>query len=245
MPKYVRKNKKVTRKLFKKPAAAKRAPVRKTNRSLISLIKKVSLKQTETKDTHYLSENNQLLHNNGFQKNNLLYVTQGVTDTSTGTSAYSNMIGDQLIARGISIKLWIANKLDRPNVMYRMFVYKYQVNSSPSISILFKGANPNKMMDDLNKEYVTIVYHKVFNLQMGYSAYATGTAGDTDGREAHTYKQIWIPLYNKKIQYNDGNGVPKFFDYGFCIMCYDSYGTLITDNIASLAFQYKLYFKDP
>ena len=226
----------------------KRISVKKTvknNKSLIQLIKKVALKPVETKYSHLTAENVNINHNSGYIYTNLLKTTQGITDTGTGISAYSNRIGDQVIARGISIKLWIANKLDRPNIMYRLVVFKYQSLNIPLITTCFKGAIGNKMMDDLDKEFITPVYQKIFNLQVGYSAYATATAGDTDGREAHTYKQIWVPLKNKQVHYADGSSAPKFFDYGFFIIPYDSYGSLTTDNIASFSYEQKFYFKDP
>jgi len=239
---------KLRKKSFKKST---RKIVRKTRKttsnraSLVKLIKSVSLKASETKYNHFITENQQMYHNAGYIKNNLLNCTQGITDTGTALGVYSNRVGDEIIARGISIKLWIANKLDRPNVMYRMVVYKYQSQSPPASTALFKGANGNKIMDEFDNEYITPVYSRIFNLQAGFSAYASATAGDVDGREAHVYKQIWIPLKNKKIHYVDGGSIPKLIDYGFFIVPYDSYGTLGTDNIASIAFQYKLYFKDP
>lgn len=213
-------------------------------KSLISLIKKVSLKNVETKQTHRIVENINVNHNSGYIFTNLLTSYQGITDTDTGAIFNSTRIGDEVIAKGISIKLWIANKLDRPNIMYRLIVFKYQSQSPPTLTTIFTGANGNKMMDDIDKEYITPVYQKLFNLQVGYSAYATGTGGDTDGREAHTYKKIYIPLKNKKIVYNNGGNIPKFIDYGFALIPYDSYGTLTTDNIASFTYQMKFYFKD-
>lgn len=214
-------------------------------KKLVSLIKKVSLKSSETKYVHQSAENINLNHNTGYQYQNLLYTTQGITDTGAGTSVFSNRLGDEVIGRGISIKLWIANKLDRPNVMYRFFVYKYQSNNPPVLANLFKSAVGNRMMDDLDKESYSIVFQKIFNVQVGYSAYATATGGDTDGREPHKYFQCWIPLKNKKIIYNDAGVIPKFTSYAWAIVPYDSYGTLTTDNIASLAYSLKFYFKDP
>jgi len=231
--------KKVTRKFVKRT----RKPTTKRS-SLVKLIKSISLKNAETKYNHWLVENQNMFHNLGYIKTNLLNCTNGVGESNTGTNAFNHRIGDEIMARGISIKLWIANKLDRPNVMYRLVVFKYQSQSPPVSTALFKGANGNKIMDEIDKEYITPVYQKIFNLQVGYSAYATGTAGDADGREAHTYKQIWIPLKNKKIHYVDGGSNPKFIDYGFFIVPYDSYGTLTTDNIASFAYEQQLYFKD-
>jgi len=241
-------SRKPVKKTFKKRVYKKKTYVKKgisKRSSLVSLIKSISLKNSETKYTHSIDENRNMNHNSGFLYTNLLRTSQGIGDPGTGTSAFSARIGDEVIARGISIKLWIANKLDRPNVMYRLIVFKYQSQTVPTSTALFKGANGNRIMDEVDKEYITPVYQKIFNLQVGYSAYATGTAGDTDGREAHTYKQIWIPLKNKRIHYVDAGSLPKFIDYGFYIVPYDSYGTLTTDNISSVSFQYKFYFKDP
>jgi len=232
----------------KKPVKSGRRISKKTNgrKSLVSLIKKVSLKQSETKHTHFIIENQQLYHNNGYIKLNMLNTTQGIADNQTGSSFFAGRIGDEVIARGISLKIWVANKDDRPNVMYRIIVFKYQSLTSPTSTNIFVGANGNKMMDDLDREYITPVYQKIFNLQMGFSAYADpAQAGDQDGAEAHKYISAYIPLKDKKIVYSDESNLPKFIDYGFRIIPYDSYGTLETDIIASMAFQFKFYYKDP
>ena len=240
-----RKSVKTAKRNFKKKGAGLRKRTSYKKNSLVSLIKKISLKNSETKYNHISSENIQLFHNGPNLVNNLLACTQGITDNGAGTNVLSNRIGDEVIGRGISLKMWIANKLDRPNVMFRLVVYKYQSQTTPASINIFKTGSGNKIMDDIDKEYITVVYQKIFNLQVGYSAFATGTGGDTDGREAHTYRQVWIPLKNKKIHYNDGGSIPKFINYGFMLLPYDSFGTLTTDNIASYTYQYKYYFKDP
>jgi len=213
--------------------------------ALVSLIKKVSLQQVETKHAHFSAENYQLFHNSANINGASLYLTQGVGDNGSGTNNNAMRIGDEVIGRGIAFKFWIANKLDRPNVMYRLMIFKYTRDTPLSLGNLLKGAISNNIMDDANTEKIDIVYQKIFNLQVGYSAAATGTAGDTDGREAHRYLKCYIPLKNRKIHYNDGGTDPKFFDYGFALIAYDSYGTLITDNIGSFAWERKFYFKDP
>jgi len=236
-----------------KKSVIRRKPVKKTykkssntTKSLVNLIKKVSLKQTETKYTHFSAENYQLYHNLASIQSGSLYTTQGTGDDGSGTNKTAMRIGDELIARGLSFKFWIANKQDRPNVMYRLIIFKYTRDTTLSLSNLLKGAVSNNIMDDVNKERITVVYQKIFNLQVGYSAFAySAVPTETYGREAHKYLQVWIPFKNKKIHYNDGGHDPKFFDYGFALIAYDSYGTLTTDNIASYAWERKFYFKDP
>jgi len=228
--------------VYKKKTTYKRKGISKRS-SLVSLIKSISLKQVETKTTHRIEENLNIYHNIGYIFTNLLKTTQGITDTDTGVNAYANRLGDEVIARGISIKLWVANKNDRPNIMFRMGVFKYQAGSIPTLSQIFTGANGNRMMDKLDNEYITIVYQKIFNLQAGVSGLLTSGSGFVN-KEAHTYRKIWIPLKNKKLVFNNGGSVPKFIDYGFFIVPYDSYGTLTTDNVASFAYEQQLYFKD-
>lgn len=178
--KYVKRNAKKPAKRFVKKV------VRKANtQRLVNLIKKVSLKNSETKYTHYLIENQDMNHNSGYLKLNLLQLTQGTADTQSGTSFYACRIGDEVIARGIGFKLWIANKKDRPNVMYRVIIFKYQSGTVPSSSAIFVGANGNKIMDDIDREYVTVVYQKIFNLQVGYSASVSDGSSTAYNREAH------------------------------------------------------------
>jgi len=224
------------KRVYKKKGLSKRS-------SLVSLIKSISLKQVETKATHRIEENVNINHNSGYLFTNLLKTQQGITDTDTGSTAYANRLGDEVIARGLSIKLWIANKLDRPNIMFRYGIFKYQAGSIPTLSQIFVGANGNRMMDKLDSEYITIVYQKIINLQAGVSGLLTSGSG-FQNKEAHTYRKIWIPLKNKKLVFNNGGSVPKFIDYGFFIVPYDSYGTLTTDTVASFAYEQQLYFKD-
>lgn len=235
-----------SKKVYPKKSVARKVykPKGRSTKSLISLIKNVSLKQSETKNTIYTIENQQLNHNVGLMTYNFLNTLQGVGDNTGTTSNKTMRVGDEVIGRGISIKVWVANKLDRPNVMYRVFCYKYQDKyPPPTIGDLFKNQLGNRMMDDLNTEKYTIVYHKRFNLQTGFDASASGTT--FSGKEAHKFLSIWIPLKNQRIKYNDSEEAPKFFNYGFCLVPYDSYGTLVSDLISSMAINVKFYFKDP
>jgi len=53
---------------------------------------------------------------------------------------------------------------------------------------------------------------------------------------------------NKKILYNDtlipDGYVPKKRDLGFMVLAYDAHGTLTTDNIASMSYQYDVKYKE-
>jgi len=239
--KYVKKSKKFVRRGRK---YSRRSGM--GTRRLVSLIKKVSLKKSETKETHVIAENIQLYHNVENIRYSFLYTQQGLGDSDTGTTQYASRIGNEVICRGISIKLWIANKLDRPNIMYRVIIFKYRADTTIGSAYKTQGSG-NMMIRDIDNEKITILKSKLFNLQLGTSMVASSTTqGDQNNVEAHKYLKFWIPLKNKVLRYKDDNsGSPKYFDIGLSIVPYDSYGTLTTDNISSYAIAHKFYFKDP
>jgi len=228
--------KKAVRKNYKKKVFKKR--------SLVSLIKKVSLKPSETKNTHTILENQQLFHNLPKYHLGFLETLQGIDNTQSGTVWKAGRIGDEVIARGISIKLWLANKLDRPNLMWKIAVFTYQAATTPTN--IFVNVNSNIMMRDYDTDKYKIIYSKIINNQVGSSSRTNLTGATIGGAEAHKYKQIWIPLKNRKIRYSGDNlNTPQWTNYGIMLTAYDSAGTSEVDNIASYSINYKFYFKDP
>lgn len=215
-------------------------------KSLVNLIRTVSLKQSETKNTHQIFENVQLYHNVvNVISTSLLYLEQGIKDDDTGLQKFDCRIGDEVVARGISLKLWFANKLDRPDVMYRVVVFKYRSNTAINSALdpYVSQGTANFMIRDFNVEKFKII--KTFRFKISTSAQRITSTDTFQGAEGHRAINMWIPLKNKKIKYEDGGQSPLFIDYGFSVVAYDSYGTLTTDNIASIAFNRKFYFKDP
>jgi len=235
-----------SKKVSKKKVVYKKKTYTTPTKKLVKLIRKIALKGCETKNTHVIVENNNLFHNSQYIVNGLLATTYGTGDDNSGLSANNVRLGDQVIARGLSIKLWFANKLDRPNVMYKIIIFRYQSNDNPS-DIFLSQSTTNIMLRDFDTEKYSIIAQKTFNLQIGASGtFPVGTdATKWSEKEAHRYVKFYIPLKNKQIKYNNNSQIPKFKNIGFMVAPYDSYGTLTTDNIASFAYNYKFYFKDP
>jgi len=100
------------------------------------------------------------------------------------------------------------------------------------------------MIRDLDTEKYRILKTVKFNLQTA-SQKVIDSQGTFNGAEGHKAVSVWIPLKNKRIKYENGSSVPRFTDIAFTVVCYDSFGTLLTDNIASFAICRKFYFKDP
>lgn len=243
--KYI-KNRKYTKKVMKKG----RSPFKsfsKTKR-LISLINKVSLKKCETKHTHQIGENQQLYHN--IPKtiiSNVFYTEKGVSDNGAGLTNYACRVGEQVIARGLSIKLWFANKLDRPNVMYVVRVFKYySATHPPTNSPYLSQGSTNVMLRDFDTESYKLIKSFRLNLNQGTSERIVTVTDTFEGAEGHAFRKIYIPLKDKKFIYmNEGTELQNRMSYGVNVTAYDSYGTPETDNIASVAYNVKFYFKDP
>lgn len=238
--------KKVIKKSPLRKMSAKKAVAKAKTKSLVKLIKKVSLRQSETKCTHSISENLQLYHNVPYIVINQLYTQIGNTDEQTGTSNFASRIGDEVIARGVSYKFWFANKLDRPNVMYKIVFYKYQSASAtplPANTPWYSQGTANYMIRDLDTEKYKIL--KVVNFNLQTSAQRITSTDTFSGAEGHRKVSVWLPLKSMKLKYENSSTQPKFTDIGFSVIAYDSYGTLSTDNIASFAVNRKFYFKDP
>lgn len=212
-------------------------------KGLVRLIKNVSLRQSETKFQTLSGENLQLQHNGGTGPTyvrifNLLATNQGQTQETR--------LGDKVIAKGLSIRLWLSNKLDRPNVMYRIIVFsgpRDQI-SIASPNNFFEAHIGNKMIDMVNTDKYKIIKQRIIRPFAGdYSLESSAT-----NKEHSTYLAMYIPLKNRQVSYgNDNEDLPTFTRdcISVAILAYDAYGTLTTDTIASFSYLTKFYFKDP
>jgi hypothetical protein len=219
-------------------------------KNLANKMKTIALKQCETKVASDTAENLQLTHNGTYFKNNFFFTSQGTADPQGLDSAPRSRIGDEIIARGIKFKWWLSNKGDRPNVMYHIYVFYYNTLETPTVSTFWRGTDGvggtmNRMLDNPNPDRVKVLKKLIVNSKSQYLGVQTTDNASFD-REHSQLRELYISLNNKKIVYRrDSSGVPKGWDLGFAVVPYDSYGTLITDNIASFAWSSTFYFKDP
>lgn len=211
------------------------------------------MKTAETKRVLIANENEQLYHNTGtaggvFVKpilfNPWRLINQGVTE--------NQRIGDEIYPRGMQMRLWMANKDDRPNILYRLIVcilprmYNASVVASGSIDIgstMNVGANGNyiTMPIDTTKG-IKVLYDKVIRNELGFSNVATTF---NENKECHQFKKLWIKRKkSRKIKYARATGDIENNFLAVYLIPYDSYGTLTTDNIASCGYVATLYFKD-
>lgn len=214
-------------------------------------VKRVLLRNAETKWLSAGIENIQLYHNTGVPGSafvrGIIFDPWVPANITVGTGVHQR-IGDSLIPRGMSVKIWLANKLDRPNIMYRIMVlvlprmYNGAVVSYGSIDPCepcTQGSNGNYLMLPPDKEKgVKTLYDRVISNEKGISGVSGGN------KECHKLVKFWIKSKGRPIKYDQANGHVNNF-LAVYVIPYDSYGSLITDNIASCSYHYKLYWKDP
>ncbi len=92
------------------------------------------------------------------------------------------------------------------------------------------------MLDRVNNEAISIIDSKTI-----FSANSYAQTGN-ERSQLLTLNGSWK---GKKITYDEGGTVPKFKTLGLCVVCYDAFGTLQTDNIASYAYNAAIRFIDP
>lgn len=120
--------------------------------------------------------------------------------------------------------------------MYKGILYWYPVGLIPNDQRVFK-TQTNKMLDRYNDKVIKIIDTFIVKSTNNYAV-------DANNHE-HSYLATLNKSYkNKLISYDNNGKITKGWELGFAVVCYDAYGTLQTDNIASLAYQSLLTFED-
>lgn len=185
---------------------------------------------------------------------NPFLMTQGSGDPmAQGTG---NRIGDQVAVKGLTIKAFFENALQRSRVYYRIMLVKCAKGDVPSRAVLFKNDSNNKMMDVVNTERFTILAQKIFTIDCSNAAPATvgATGVPTSATSAGIGTKMismWVPGYKfgrgGVIQYlSDSTSDLKFFDYRIAIIAYDWFGTPQDANTVGRVNELftKVYYKD-
>lgn len=254
--------------LRKSYAKKKRSPLRYYRRrrtgakALTRMIKRVSLKNSEPKIASQLFSSlddpghHTLLHNTTHYTLNLLKTTQATT-ANPGTQVQSNRIGNEIIAKGLKLRLQLINAVTMSNVTYKIFVYKYNSDKTAATMIDSAfwcgtdgtGAPQNRMIDFPDTREVTILKSMIINTSShtaNMNQHQSGVNNYLQDRMHSTYRDIWIPLKNQKIRYDANNsGVPKFKDIGVAVVAYDVNNTSTGTTLGYFDMTSRLYFRDP
>lgn len=215
-------------------ARPKGALSQRTEKRVRKIAKEVAMKIPEKKTFGFADENQQLIHNKTAYLAKWLNCSQGTADPNDLTARLVR-IGDEFYLRNINIRLWLSNKKDRPNVMYKCYLYWYETGVPPSDATVF-FTQTNKMLDRINNEKISIIDSKTIFSGASYA--------QTEHEHSYlcTLKGSWK---SHKITYDEGGTTPKKRDIGLSIVAYDAYGTLQSDNIASFAYNGTITIQDP
>jgi len=206
-------------------------------KSVKRIAKSVAMTIPERKVFGFIDENRQLIHNKTDYLANYLECKQGVADPNDIQSSSNRLvrIGDEFYLREINIRFWLSNKKDRPNCMYKVFMFWYDSEATLSDATCW-FTQQNKMLDRINNEQISIIDSQTI---FSGPSYAT-----TEQEHSYlcTLKGKWK---SRKITYDEGGVLSKKRTIGTMVVAYDAFGSLQTDNIASYAYNCKVVIQDP
>jgi len=229
---------------------------RRGARSFQKRVRKAVLKTAETKYYDIGIENEQLYHNCGTQQVLFPGFVRSIpawfnpwTNVGPGTGRMQR-IGDKITPRGISIKMYLANKFDRVNTMIRVIVAILPKLISGSVvgtrfdpfQLANQGANGNNMLNppDHDKN-IKFLYDKIHRM----SDQSKDVVGASTGKELTKVIRLWIKNKSARpIIYDQGTFDINIRPMAVYVIPYEQYSTLNTDNIATVAGYMRMYYKD-
>lgn len=237
------------RRRYSRKIRGRRAPYRRTRRSLVSTVKRIAQSIPETKFFQLGREDRQLYHDVG---NGIGPTTNQVAITADPWSAVtqgitkSARIGDKITPVGYRLRIWFANKADRVDLLYRVMIVLFprtvgttipNGNNLDLFRAMDSGVNNSTICGMIDMEHVKrVLLDKTYHVQN-----ATGY----DTKEVHMVKNFYVKYpRGKNIEYINNTGQHKSDILAVYVIPYDSFGSLQTDNVASCAYVERLYFKD-
>lgn len=216
------------------------------------------MKKTETKMADFAIENVQLYHNSANSAGAIGPLLSPYTDGNffnvwsqipqgTGSGA---RIGNEIYPRGMKLRIMLFNKDTRPNLQYRIVIgtvpklNQAGVLSTPSNVQWQISPSGNFLLGRMNTDLgVRAFIDRTYRNALGISSVPLGGVG---GKESTLVRRYYIRRKKaSKIIFSAGVGgvivnKPVFMS----IIPYDAFGTFVTDNVASYAYQCTLYWKD-
>lgn len=227
-----------------------------------SIAKSETMRLAETKMVGKFGENIQLNHNTTAIRGPFLStIATGVNDPTQMKNSEAR-IGNEIYLKEFETRFWLSNKLDRPNVMYRITTFWYPTAGAlpPTAASVYNypgGTIPNVMILRPNTGVISVISDKfVFSGHNYAQPYQTQPepviiGPGILGREASQLRVIKKYFKSKKITYEGstatGTGnvsAVKGKDIYVAITAYDAWGSLPADNIASYAVNWSMKFKD-
>jgi len=163
-----------------------------------------------------------------------------------------NRIGDKITPRGMALKIFLANKLDRPNTQYRVIVATLPKVFNGSITTArfdpFQRANQgtcdNVMLLPADHDKgVKFLYDKIHTIPAQGTMMSNGTGNPQ--RERTKIIKLWIKRKRaREIVFDTTSADIINKPLAIYVIPYEQYATLETDNIASITGFMRMYYKD-
>lgn len=213
-------------------------------------VKSVVWRSAETKEAMSTSGNGgtsvSLFHNVSKRlTGNLMITKQGVSDNPGGVAGAiepDNLvrIGDEIQPLNMKIYMAFRQPSDRPNVTVRVYVLKFPGQIVPPTFVPFKAVTLYNFLNPIDTEKCKVVKIKTYKLP---SDYWTGTAAES--KEACFFRTINLNFPKTKYRYS-GDDLTNGQSYNLALYAcaFDTFGTLITDNIMTMSYNAVLKFKD-
>ena len=219
-------------------------------------VNRVLMKKTETKHFDIGLENKQLYHNLGSGV--------GAVPPTTVTSiqdwfnpweyiqqntSRQGRIGDKITPTGMSIKMYFANKYDRPNTMVWLIVALMPKTIQGSVTGTAQNPFQIPNLYSLNNHLVMpadgdkgikFLYDRIIRMGAGQKFTHVDSA-----KEPTKVVKLWIKRKKSSaIIFDQSTGNIVNRPIAIYAIPYEQYNTLQTDNIASCAGFMRLYYKD-
>ena len=214
-----------------------------TGRRLNSRIKRVSLRQAETKTSNQKEVSTDMFHNLTHYYPNLLHSSQGFTDPIGTGQDEKNRIGQEVKGVGLRIKNQIISAVGRPNCNYLIYIFWYKPLTTQLTDSTFwsgpagAGATNNRFLDHPNPTRIKVIRKFIIQNLNNYA--------DIDDKVHTVYREHYIPLKFRSIKYDQNAVEPLWSTIGMAVTAFDANNTGQTDRLAYSNFASTFYFKDP
>lgn len=227
----------------------------KSKTSLVSTVKAIvnrsMNKVVETKAVDYITEAIILNHNVPQTiDNDLFYSSHGVADyagsqASVGVT-FGNRLGDSIYAKAASLKMFFDQYNDRPNLVFRITVLRIKSGANiitPASNAFAHPQTTNYLMAPVDTENL-LLYHPAPVVIDKRFTVNYGTSITPPAKSCHVFKQFFIKI-NKKLKFNASqpNAVGPY-TIQVILTAYDSYGSLITDNVCRVMYARRAWYQD-
>jgi len=188
---------------------------------------------TELKSFFFSNSNYQLYHNTPVAMGNTVNLLDQIVVGNTS----STRVGNRIFVKHLRAHMVFNNKTDRPNVSYRVVVTAAPTNTNTdTYGELMYGGNLTAIHVPTNS---LLMYDSVFPLNQG-----SGMDNNVTPNKERSFNHVIDIPVNKSVVFStiDGKATTTLSVW---FICYDAYGTLTTDNIASVpSVTYALDYTD-